>query len=591
MKRTLSHLLCSIWLVIGVQAFGQALDLAITTGENTVISGTSGADHEIFARQAGGSWTLFNTTMTNLLPAESQITAFENLAFGTNCFSLDTDALLQPGNLSLADEDVADWNGTTFLMRFDGSSKGLPPEVAIDAIGRIFVAPLVLIISLDSDCLLTVNGTPTMVADEDLVQFSEASNSFTAVIFDGSAEGIPPEADLDAASYISGTDWRLSFDIPLLIGSVNLDDADVIAWDSATTDFGVTASFVAASNGVLPEVDLKGLEYNFLDPVTPTASPSPVVPTSTPTPSRTPTVSPSRTPTTSPSASPSVSPTITPSASRTPSASPSPSPSVSPTPSASPTVSPSPTASPSPFNDASVVTHTIPTQIPKLYQVPITITMQNTGNTTWPGAGNFVLGVTLDACALSSVSALTITPATNVLPGQNYVFSGILNGPAAGGPCQIDFRMTDGVTPFGATATQTLSLVDPINNASFLGNTIPTTMYTNQSLLVGTNVRNLGNTWWMDQSISPSRWFGLLAVADPCGLHSTSIPMPAPSQAPNTNGDFNYLITAPATPGLCNFQLRMIVVEGSVVYFGATLNVNINVINPPNAVRNWEVFE
>ena len=39
------------------------------------------------------------------------------------------------------------------------------------------------------------------------------------------------------------------------------------------------------------------------------------------------------------------------------------------------------------FNDAILITHTIPAQIPQLHAVPVTITMQNTGMKPWAVAG------------------------------------------------------------------------------------------------------------------------------------------------------------------------------------------------------------
>ncbi len=299
-----------------------------------------------------------------------------------------------------------------------------------------------------------------------------------------------------------------------------------------------------------------------------------------------PTPTPGASPTSSPSPTISPSPTASASATRSPTSSPTPS--VSSTATASPTPSASPTATatltPTPFDDASVASHTVPAQIPTDHPVPVTFTMQNTGNTTWSAADGFTLSFVTDDCALSLDPEISLPPGASILPGQSAVFTATLIGPSsAPQTCQLDFQMSHGA-PFGAMGQATVNAVTAANNSSFVGNSIPAVMYVGQGLNVDITVRNLGNTTWMvggNYSLTP--------ISDPCSLIVNPFLL-FETTGPNKNISMPGYIVAPGTPGSCNLQLRMNEDSGEGL-FGATFNVTIQVINPPNATSRWNVYE
>ncbi|MBI1783922.1 hypothetical protein HYR69_02145 [Candidatus Sumerlaeota bacterium] len=268
----------------------------------------------------------------------------------------------------------------------------------------------------------------------------------------------------------------------------------------------------------------------------------------------------------------------------TPSPTSSPSPTASPSPTPSPTSSPSPTPSPSPFDNALAFANTIPTQIPKSHPLPVTITMQNTGNTTWSAAGGYDLFVTSDPCGLSPSPSLSIAPAINVLPGQQYIFSVTLNGPASGGPCTINLQMRHGAGTFGDVVSQTLNVVDPINDANIVGNTIPAQMYPGQGLAVDITVRNRGNTTWI-----PGGNYFLKANTDTCSIFAGP-PQMLEVVSPNKNTSMLAYLVAPLTLGPCDIEVQMTESPGGGS-FGVKLNLTIQVVSPPNALRDWNLYE
>ncbi len=144
--------------------------------------------------------------------------------------------------------------------------------------------------------------------------------------------------------------------------------------------------------------------------------------------------------------------------------------------------------------------------------------------------------------------------------------------------------MSEGATLFGTTVTQTLNVVDPINNASFISHGVPATMSPGQSLYVDIRFRNTGNTTWM-----PGGNYGISVTPNPCDPFGIAIIPPLDVVLPNQVHSFLAYITAPMTLGPCSTQLRM--TESGVGPFGATLNLSFTVAEPPNAIRDWTIYQ
>ncbi len=186
-------------------------------------------------------------------------------------------------------------------------------------------------------------------------------------------------------------------------------------------------------------------------------------PTSTPSPTSSASHTPSASPTAAPTETPSPSPTETasPQPSETPTVSPTESP--SPTESASPTVSPSPTASPTPFNNASFISSSIPPTMAPNQQLIVTITMRNTGNTTWTQADGYELFEIADACSMLPGSAITLVPSDAILPSTNFDFLATITAPASPMVCNVQFQMRQNGVPFGVIGNRNVTAQNPPN--------------------------------------------------------------------------------------------------------------------------------
>ena len=140
-------------------------------------------------------------------------------------------------------------NTLTYAVVFDGALNGVPQGVGIDAIALDAAESLIL--SFDTDVTLPGVGP---VADEDLVRFA---GGLYAMFFDGSARGIPPQLDLDAANLEDGTgQLLLSFDGTGSVGALRFADEDVIRFDPLLLTFAMHFDASVSDPASWPAVDL-----------------------------------------------------------------------------------------------------------------------------------------------------------------------------------------------------------------------------------------------------------------------------------------------------------------------------------------------
>lgn len=159
------------------------------------------------------------------IPAETDLDGYAVRPNGNQLLSFDT-AVVLPGGLTAGPADVVRYDGATYSMEFNGAARGVPNGVNIDAVA-IYGSSLLL--SFD----VAVDLGALHAEREDLVLFDGAG--FT-MFFDGSAAGVSPDLNLDAASYLDCDDHLLlSFDGSGTIGGVAFDDEDVLEYNRAGT--------------------------------------------------------------------------------------------------------------------------------------------------------------------------------------------------------------------------------------------------------------------------------------------------------------------------------------------------------------------
>jgi hypothetical protein len=157
------------------------------------------------------------------LPAAADLVAYELLADGRELFSLDVTAVL-PGPLTAEPRDVVGFDPSSQLYAvLFDGSAAGIPNGA--RIDALSVDGSRFFLSFD-----TTIAFPGFTADdEDVVVFDPASGSFVRV-FDGSVAGIDRDLDLDALAALPNGHLLVSFDTSGEVGGVPFDDEDVLEW-------------------------------------------------------------------------------------------------------------------------------------------------------------------------------------------------------------------------------------------------------------------------------------------------------------------------------------------------------------------------
>lgn len=108
---------------------------------------------------------------------------------------------------------------------------------------------------------------------------------------------------------------------------------------------------------------------------------------------------------------------------------------------------------PSSGNDSAYVSGGAPVSMVAGQSYPVTVSMQNTGTTTWTRAGGYNLGVNLPTrdSTVFGVNRLYLNAGDSIAPGATGTYSGTLVAPAAGSYLLQFQTVQDGIQWYGST--------------------------------------------------------------------------------------------------------------------------------------------
>jgi hypothetical protein len=111
--------------------------------------------------------------------------------------------------------------------------------------------------------------------------------------------------------------------------------------------------------------------------------------------------------------------------------------------------------------DATVISSTIPTSMTAGQAQSVSVTMKNTGSTTWSEATSFRLGSVGDSAGVAyqfdHIGRFYLPAGTTVATNQQYTFTFNMTAPATAGTYIPQYRMVqDGVAWFGSTQSTTI---------------------------------------------------------------------------------------------------------------------------------------
>jgi len=238
------------------------------------------------------------------------------------------------------------------------------------------------------------------------------------------------------------------------------------------------------------------------------------------------------------------------------------------------TVSPPP-----PVNNAAFVSQSIPTSMTTGQSYNVSVTMQNTGNTTWTAANLYRLGAQ-NPHDNQTWGFQRVELDASVAPGQQYTFNFTVRAPTTAGTYNFQWRMVrDGYEWFGPLTTNVQVAVSapPFDNASFVSQSVPASMAAGKPYTVSITMQNTGNTTWTSGAAYK---LGSQNPADNYTWRNSNRVELTSAVAPGQQYTFTLQVTAPAAASVYNFQWKM--VREYTAWFGAaSTNVAVTVHPPP----------
>jgi uncharacterized membrane protein len=237
--------------------------------------------------------------------------------------------------------------------------------------------------------------------------------------------------------------------------------------------------------------------------------------------------------------------------------------------------------------NAAFVSQSVPTSMTAGQQYMASVTMRNTGGTTWTAAALYRLGAINphDNTNWGGFNRVGLAPDDSIAPGQQKTFAFVVTAPSAG-TYNFQWRMVqDGVAWFGDLSANAVVTVNPpaaAPNATFVSYSLPSTINAGQQYSVSLTMRNTGGTTWTPGALYR---LGSISPYDNTTWGSNRVGLASgDSVAPGQQKTFTWTITAPVA-GNYDFQWRM--VQEGVMWFGdssplTVLNVSI-AFGPPNA--------
>ncbi|MFZ4508127.1 MAG: S8 family serine peptidase [Fimbriimonas sp.] len=230
-------------------------------------------------------------------------------------------------------------------------------------------------------------------------------------------------------------------------------------------------------------------------------------------------------------------------------------------------------------NEALFVSQSVPSVMTAGQVYPVSITMRNTGTTTWTSSYGVRTQNPLENLTWG-VNQSWIPGGVTVAPGATRTFAFNVTAPSTGGNYNFQWRMRQsGVEYFGEFSPNTvITVLQSPNDSAFVSQSVPTTMVAGQTYSVSVTFQNTGTNTWVG---SGSNAYGMRTQnpLENTAFGTSAVWLPsAVTVAPGASRTFTFNVTAPATPGTYNFQWRMR--QAGIAYFGQFSTNRVITVTP-----------
>jgi RHS repeat-associated protein len=227
-------------------------------------------------------------------------------------------------------------------------------------------------------------------------------------------------------------------------------------------------------------------------------------------------------------------------------------------------------------NNAAFVSQNVPALMTPGQTYSVSVTMQNTGTTSWSSGSGYKLGTQNPQDNTLWTGSTRVALPGSVAPGQNVTFTFNVTAPSTPGMYNFQWKMLQELVEwFGAQSANVLVAVGDVDHAQFVSQTTPPMMYASQAYAASVTMKNTGGTTW-----TPGSYY--LRSQNPqdntnWGLNRVEL---AGAVAPGQNGTFSFNISYPVE-GSVNFQWRM--AQDGASFGDSSPNVAIGVTGINNA--------
>jgi hypothetical protein len=215
-------------LLLTQQAAAAIDTLSLSPDVTLLLSAQTVADENLAEDDLSGAIALQDI---GPIPQSTSVAAYHLLDNGDQLLAFETIVNL-PGAVVARPNDVVRFDGFAYALEFAGSDEGVPPGARIDALTVAENGNLVL--SFDISAAL-----PSVFSDdEDLVRFDGVDQFH--LFLDGSAAGLHPGLDLDAAHFDAASGRILvSLDAGGMAAGTVFSDEDLLEYDPMSDTWAV----------------------------------------------------------------------------------------------------------------------------------------------------------------------------------------------------------------------------------------------------------------------------------------------------------------------------------------------------------------
>ena len=235
--------------------------------------------------------------------------------------------------------------------------------------------------------------------------------------------------------------------------------------------------------------------------------------------------------------------------------------------------------------DASFVSYSnLPATMTKGETRTLSVTMKNTGTSTWTAATGYALGSKNSPTGVWGLNHVSVSG--SVAPNATHTFTFTITAPSTAGSYTFQWRMlqsgeddrperpivaSSSTVWFGSlTTSRTITVAAAsTDGASFVSYSgVPTTMTVGETATVSVKMENTGTSTW---TAGGGYKLGSQGPKDNTtwGLSRVALSKSVAAKAPHT---FTFEITAPSTAGSYTFSWRML--REGVAWFGQRRRVN-----------------